>query len=75
MPTRKPPPPKADNPEQHRRFVETAREVEADESPDAMDRAFSRVVRPKEGGALDRASPTDPQGQPASKRQPRVNRR
>jgi len=37
--------------EQHRRFVETARELEADESPDAMDRAFERVVgKPKPKG-------------------------
>jgi hypothetical protein len=27
--------------------VETAREVEADESPNALDRAFERVVGPK----------------------------
>ena len=32
-----------DNPEQYRRFVETARELGADESPDAMDKAFERV--------------------------------
>jgi hypothetical protein len=38
---------KPDNPEQYRRFVEAAREVENDESPDAMDRAFERVVKPK----------------------------
>jgi hypothetical protein len=45
MPARKPRPSTPDNPEQYRRFVETAREVEADESPDAMDRAFERVAR------------------------------
>jgi predicted Zn-dependent protease len=33
-----------DNPHQYRRFVETARELGADESPDALDRAFERVV-------------------------------
>jgi hypothetical protein len=38
---------KPDNPDQYRRFVETARELEADESPDALDRAFERVVKPK----------------------------
>jgi hypothetical protein len=43
----KPRSPKPDNQEQYRRFVETAREAEADESPDAMDRAFERVVKPK----------------------------
>ena len=40
---------KSDNPEQYRRFVEAAREAQADESPDAMDRAFERVVKPKKG--------------------------
>jgi hypothetical protein len=34
-----------DNPEQFKRFIETAREVEVDESPDAVDRAFNRVIR------------------------------
>ena len=39
---------KAENPDQYRRFVETARELGADESPDALDRAFDRVVgKPK----------------------------
>jgi hypothetical protein len=45
---------KPDNPEQYRRFVETAREAEADESPDALDRAFERVVgkpKPKDESA------------------------
>jgi hypothetical protein len=43
--------PKPDNPEQYRRFVETARELGADESPGALDRAFEKVVgkpKPKE---------------------------
>jgi hypothetical protein len=38
------PKPKPDNPEQFKRVLETAREVEADESPDAVDRAFDRVM-------------------------------
>jgi hypothetical protein len=56
---RKPSPP-ADNPEEFKRFLDMAREVEADEAPDAVDRAFKRVVsgkkpppepsRPKRGG-------------------------
>ena len=46
------PSPKPDNPEQYRRFVETAREAEADERPDAMDRAFERVVKPKKAAEL-----------------------
>ena len=35
--------------ERHARFVEMAREVEVDESPDAFDKAFKKVVRPKAG--------------------------
>lgn len=42
---RKPSPP-ADNPEEFKRFVDMAREVEADEAPDAIDRAFRKVVAP-----------------------------
>jgi hypothetical protein len=33
--------------ERHKRFVEMAREVEADESPKAFDRVFAKVVKPK----------------------------
>lgn len=36
--------PQPDNPEQFKRFIDMAREVEADESSDAIDRAFKRVV-------------------------------
>jgi hypothetical protein len=39
------PKPKPDNPEQFKRFIEIARKVDADESPDAIDRAFDRVVK------------------------------
>jgi hypothetical protein len=39
------PPPNADDPEQSRRFIDMAREVEADESPDALDRAFDKVFK------------------------------
>jgi hypothetical protein len=38
--------PQPDNPEQFKRFVKTAREVEVDESDGALDRAFERVIRP-----------------------------
>jgi hypothetical protein len=38
--------PKPDNPEQFKRFIGMAREVEADESPEALDRAFEKVIRP-----------------------------
>jgi hypothetical protein len=41
------PNPKPDNPEQFKRFIEVAREVEADESPGAIDRAFNKVIRPR----------------------------
>lgn len=37
------PKPKPDNPEQFKRFIETAREAEVDESHGAIDRAFARV--------------------------------
>ena len=30
--------------EQHARFVETAKRAEADEAPDAMDKAFKRLT-------------------------------
>ena len=32
--------------EQHARFVEMARTVGVDENPDALDKAFERVIRP-----------------------------
>jgi hypothetical protein len=38
------PKPKPDNPEQFKRFIDMAREVEVDESPDAIDRAFKKVI-------------------------------
>ena len=41
------PKPKADDPEQFKRFIDMVREVEADERPDAIDRALKRVVRQK----------------------------
>jgi hypothetical protein len=37
---------KAD-PKQFERFVETAKKIGVDESPEALDRAFEKVVRPK----------------------------
>jgi hypothetical protein len=39
------PKPKPDNPEEFKRFIDMAREVEADESPDALDRALNKVIR------------------------------
>jgi len=40
----KPPP---DDPEQLKRFKDMAREVDVDETPGAMDRAFDKVVKPQ----------------------------
>ena len=61
MPTRKPPhinpPPGADDPDEAQRFIDMAREVEADESPDALDRAFDRIMRPP-SSKKDRAGGT-----------------
>jgi hypothetical protein len=39
--------PKLTDKERHKRFVGMAREIGADESPDAFERAFSRVIRIK----------------------------
>jgi hypothetical protein len=45
--TAKPSPrPKLTDAERHKRFVETAKKVEADESQEAFDRAFESVVTP-----------------------------
>lgn len=48
------PAPKQDDPEQSKRFIETARELETDESGEAFERTFRKVVpakSPKSGGA------------------------
>ena len=39
--------PKLTDAERHARFVETARQVGADENPEAFDRAFKKVALPK----------------------------
>jgi hypothetical protein len=38
---------KPDNPEQSKRFVDMAREVGVDESPEAFDAVFKKVIKPK----------------------------
>jgi hypothetical protein len=38
---------KPDNPKQFERFVEAARKVEVDESGEAFERAFERIISPK----------------------------
>ena len=40
----KKPAPKPDDPEQYRRFVETAKEVEADDDPEALDKALAKIA-------------------------------
>lgn len=45
MPARKPSPPRnAVDPEQSRRFIDMAREVETEDAPGALDRAFEKVI-------------------------------
>lgn len=41
------PKPKPDDPAQYKRFIEAAREAEADETKEGADRAFKKVARPK----------------------------
>lgn len=41
------PPPKADDKEQSERFIETAREIEADESGDEFERALDLLLPTK----------------------------
>jgi len=40
--------PKQDDPEQSKRFIDTAREREADETEEGAERAFNKVVSPKQ---------------------------
>ncbi len=42
------PSPEPDDPEQFQRFLETAKELGVDESPEAFDRVFEKVVPPEE---------------------------
>ena len=51
MTTKPKPPTNADNPEESRRFIDMAREMETDESPGATDRALEKIIQPnpKEG--------------------------
>lgn len=45
---------KADNPEQFERFVETARKLGVDESGEAFERAFEKIVAPITGPTKSR---------------------
>ena len=47
MPRKPASPRKTSDPDQLKRFKAMAREVEADERPEAFDRAFKRVVQPQ----------------------------
>jgi hypothetical protein len=48
-------PKKSSDPEQHKRFVETARKLGADESPEAFDQAFKKVTgRPQKSATPER---------------------
>jgi hypothetical protein len=51
------PKPKPDNPEQFKRFIDMAREVEADESPEAVDRAFGKVIGKRQRAAKENVPP------------------
>jgi hypothetical protein len=51
MPRKPKPPP--DDPEQSKRFIEAARELGTDESPEAFERVFRKVVRPKIPGTRE----------------------
>lgn len=44
--TQNPKKPVLTDPERHERFKRMAREVDADEAPEAFDQAFARVVTP-----------------------------
>jgi len=46
-PKRKPPKPQAASAVQHKRFVEAAREIGADETGAEFERAFRKIVPPK----------------------------
>jgi len=50
--TRKPKAPH-DDPEESKRFIEAAREIEADERPEAFDKVFKKVV-PSQRAAKDK---------------------
>jgi hypothetical protein len=49
------PAPKPDDPEESKRFVDMAREVEADESEEALERAFKKIVPPRQPARRQKA--------------------
>jgi hypothetical protein len=58
MPARKPRPP--DEKPQRERFIEAAREHGASENPEDFERAFQRVMKPKEVIQKDHSSNSEP---------------
>lgn len=60
------------DPEQHRRFVEAARELGCDESEEAFERVFTRIVPPHRPGA---ALPHKPEPAPPSSGRGRPRKR
>lgn len=59
MPTQKKQSPRLpDDPAEYQRFLDMAREVEADEDPAALDRAFKQVVKPKAARVDDNQQPS-----------------
>ncbi len=42
---------KPDDPEQSKRFIEKAREIEVDESGEAFERAFKKIIPPRTDSA------------------------
>lgn len=62
MPMAKPMP-KPDDPEQSKRFIEMAKALEADSSPEDFDRAFRKVA-----AAPRSAKPAAPKSQPKRKK-------
>ncbi len=51
------PKPKPYNPEQSKRFIETARELETDDSPEEFERVFEKVIRKDPKGRLGNQPP------------------
>jgi hypothetical protein len=49
-------PTKPDDPEQSKRFIETAKEVGADTDDKALERAFKKIVPQKSGSRKDQQS-------------------
>jgi hypothetical protein len=48
--------PKPDDPAQYKRFLEAAREAQADKTEKGADKAFKKVALPRKPGGQDRKS-------------------